>query len=304
MAALSPLFVAQEKGYFAAEGLEAELVAFDAPVPVAQAVMSGDVDYGTTGPSGAFLSNLAGPRHAAASSPAWRAEMPGFQFLLVAVSNRAYTAGLTSLKALAGHSVAVSDVGGAAHYSLTLIEEKYRRIDPATVRLTPMQGISTAIAALTGGSVDASVSPATAINPVIGRGDAKLLAYVGDETPWQAGIVYTGHKIADERRATNEKLLRALKKAARDYHDAFTGPNEQRQDGPTAPAMLAIMAKYLGQPPEQVARGIAYIDPSLRLDVKDILHQIAWFRSQGMLKGEIDADAIIDKRYVVPLPKP
>ncbi|HEV8015161.1 MAG TPA: ABC transporter substrate-binding protein [Stellaceae bacterium] len=301
VAALSPLFVAQEKGYFAAEGLDAELTAFDAPVPVAQAVVSGDVDYGTTGPSAAFY-NLAG-RGSLRIIAGLAREMPGFQFLLVAASNRAYAAGLTSLKALAGHSVAVSDVGGAAHYSLTLIEEKYH-LDPASVRLTPMQGISTAIAALSGGSVDASVSPATAINPVIGRGDAKLLAYVGDETPWQAGIVYTGHKIADERRATNEKLLRALKKAARDYHDAFTGPGETRQDGPTAPAILAIMAKYLGQPPEQVARGVAYIDPGLRLDVQDILHQIAWFRAQAMLKGEIDADAIIDKNYVVPLAKP
>jgi NitT/TauT family transport system substrate-binding protein len=297
--ALAPVMVAQAKGYFAAEGLDAEIVAFDAPVPVAQAVVSGAVDFGTTGPSGAFY-NLAG-QGALHIIAGMAREAPSFQFLAVLASNRAYNAGLTSVKALAGHSVAVSDIGGAAHYSLTLIEEKYH-IDPASVRVTPLQGISAAISALAGGSVDASSSPSTAFAPVIERGDAKLLAYVGDETPWQAGIVYTTRKTADERRGTVEKVLRALKNAMRDYHDAFTGPDERRKDGPTAPDILAILSKQLGQPPAQVARAIAYVDRDGRVDVKDLNHQVAFLRAQGLIKGAVDLDAIVDKRYVVPLP--
>jgi NitT/TauT family transport system substrate-binding protein len=297
--ALAPLYVAQKKGYFAAEGLNVELVAFDAPVPVAQAVVSGGVDFGATGPSGAFY-NLAG-QGALHIVAGMAREAPGFKFLAVLASNRAYTAGLTSVKALGGHSVAVSDIGGAAHYSLALIEEKYH-IDSASVRVTPLQGISAAISAVSGGSVDASVSPATAFIPAIERGDAKLIAYVGDETPWQAGIVYTTRKTADERRATVEKLLRAVKHATRDYYDAFTTPDGKRQDGSTAPAMIAILAKSFGQTPEQVARGLAYVDRDARVDVNDIRHQIAWFREQGLVKTEVDADAILDKRYVVPLP--
>ena len=297
--ALAPVMVAQAKGYFAAEGLNAEIIPFDAPVPVAQAVVSGAVDFGTTGPSGAFY-NLAGQGGLRILAGMAR-EAPSFQFLAVLASNRAYNAGLTSVKALAGHSVAVSDIGGAAHYSLTLIEEKYH-IDPASVRVAPLQGISAAISALAGGSVDASTSPATAFAPVLERGDAKLLAYVGDETPWQAGIVYTTRKTADERHDTVEKVLRALKNAMRDYHDAFTGPDERRKDGPGAPEILALLSKQLNQPPEQVARAIAYVDRDGRVDVKDLNHQVAFQRSQGLIKGTVDLDAIIDKRYVVPLP--
>jgi NitT/TauT family transport system substrate-binding protein len=298
--ALAPVMVAQAKGYFAAEGLNAEIVPFDAPVPVAQAVVSGGVDFGTTGPSGAFYT-LASQGGGLRILAGMAREAPSFQFLAVLASNRAYNAGLTSVKGLAGHSVAVSDIGGAAHYSLTLIEEKYH-IDPASVRVTPLQGISAAISALAGGSVDASSSPSTAFAPVIARGDAKLLAYVGDETPWQAGIVYATKKTADERRATVEKVLRALKHAMRDYHDAFTGPDERRKDGATAPEMLAILAKQLNQPPEQVARAIAYVDRDGRVDVKDLHHQVDFLRSQGLIKGNVDLDQIVDKRYVVPLP--
>jgi hypothetical protein len=58
----------------------------------------------------------------------------------------------------------------------------------------------------------------------------------------------------------------------------------------------------LRSPVEQVKQGIVYIDPEARLDVKDVLHQIAWYRGQGLVKGDVDGDQVIDKRYVVPLP--
>jgi len=36
--------------------------------------------------------------------------------------------------------------------------------------------------------------------------------------------------------------------------------------------------------------------------VKDSLRQIAWYRAQGMIKSAVDGEAIIDKRYAIPLP--
>ena len=50
--------------------------------------------------------------------------------------------------------------------------------------------------------------------------------------------------------------------------------------------------------------GIAYVDPSLRVDVNDVRRQIAWYKAQGMVKDDVDPDAIIDKRYVGALPGP
>jgi len=35
--------------------------------------------------------------------------------------------------------------------------------------------------------------------------------------------------------------------------------------------------------------------------VQDVLRQVAWFKSQGMLPATADAAAMIDRRYVVPL---
>jgi len=66
--------------------------------------------------------------------------------------------------------------------------------------------------------------------------------------------------------------------------------------------VLAIVGKYVGESPEKVERAIPYYDRDARLDVKDVLHQIAWYKEQGMIKGDLDGATLIDSRYVVPLP--
>ena len=66
---------------------------------------------------------------------------------------------------------------------------------------------------------------------------------------------------------------------------------------------MAIVSKYTGQPSEEIISAIPYVDAEARLDVKDVLQQIAWYKSQGMVKGDVNGAEIIDTRYVVPLPE-
>jgi NitT/TauT family transport system substrate-binding protein len=295
----SAAFIAKERGYYAAEDLEVELVPFDAAEPIAVAVVAGSLDISLNGFTAAFynlaaqgvLRVIAGGVH----------EHPGFNSGTFVASKRAYEAGLISLKELGGHSVAITQVGSSLHYSVGLIAEKYA-IDLKTIRLIPTQSNSNSASAVSGGNVDAALGPGNYFTPSLQRGDIKLLGYIGDVAPWQLGMVITATRTADERADTVKRFLRAFRKAVRDYHDAFTGPDETRQDGPTAPEILAIMVKYLGQPAEHLKPAIGYNDREARLDVKDVRHQIAWYRAQGLLKQDVDADTLIDKRYVVPLP--
>jgi NitT/TauT family transport system substrate-binding protein len=295
-----PLFIAQEKGYFAAEGVPAELVYFEAGQAIAVAVVSGDIDFGVVGISGGFYS-LAGQGALRIIAGAYR-EAPGFPLFAVIASNRAYNAGLKSYKDLPGHSAVVTAIGSAGHYTLALIAEKFG-FDLASLRIVPTQSTSNSNSAVAGGQVDAGVQLASTAIPILQNGAVKLLGWAGDEVPWQLAVAFTATKTANDRRDTIESFLRAYRHGARAYHDAFIGADEKRADGPTASEITAIIAKYNGLSIEQVGRAIAYVDPDARLDVRDVLHQIAWFKSQGMLKGEIDGDAIIDKRYVVPLPE-
>ncbi|HXQ51099.1 MAG TPA: ABC transporter substrate-binding protein [Stellaceae bacterium] len=299
--AQGPIYLAVERGYFAAEGLEASIVGFDAAQPVAVAVVSGDIDFGNVAATGGFYS-LAGQGALKIIGGNSR-EAPGFQLFGLVVASAVYDAGFKTAKDLAGHSAAVTQVGSGYHYALALMAEKYG-VDLETVRVLPMQAIPNIASALTGGQVDSAILNATASAPLRQRGSVKLVAWSGDETPYQATVLFTSTRNADGRHDTVERYMRAYRKGAHDYYAAFVGPDGKRADGATAHDVAAIISKYSGLTPEQVMAGIAFVDPDARLDEKDILRQIAWFKSQGMVKGEVSRDQAIDKRYAVPLPEP
>jgi NitT/TauT family transport system substrate-binding protein len=294
-----PTFIAKEKGYFAAEGLDAELVYFDAAQPIAVAVASGSVDFGTTSTSGGLFS-LAGSGELRIIAGLY-SEAPGFHNFAIAASLHADAGGLKTYKDLPGHSVAITQIGSPVHYSLALIADKYG-LDLKSMRLLPLQSIPNMVSAIIGNQADATVINATSINPVVANGQAKLLGWIGDETPWQAAVVFATAKTIDQKPKQIEAFLRAFKKGTKDYHDAFTGPKEVRQDGPTADDVVAIIDKYTGQTPAQVKGGIAYVDADGRLDIKDIVHQVEWFKAQKMLKDDVVSESVVDKRYAVPFP--
>jgi len=107
------------------------------------------------------------------------------------------------------------------------------------------------------------------------------------------GLFFTATETANERGDTPRRFLRAHAKGAKDFHDAFTGPGERPKDGPSAAATIRLIAKWGEQSPE-VRGGIAYIDPALRVNVADVLRQIAWYTSRGMLEADVDGNQIID----------
>jgi NitT/TauT family transport system substrate-binding protein len=130
---------------------------------------------------------------------------------------------------------------------------------------------------------------------------AKLLGWVGDETPWQLGAVFASPKTLVNKQLVT-KLLGALAHADREYHDvilaAVTGGKAPINE--VTKPLLEIIAKYTNLPVEQVVGNCAYIDPDGKLDVGNVGNQINWLQAQGFVDQGFDADAIIAKDYVKP----
>jgi NitT/TauT family transport system substrate-binding protein len=289
-----------DRGFLAEEGLNVQLVLFDSAQPITVALVAGDIDIGVGGLSAAFY-NLAGHGQLRILARGTR-EMPGFYNFTIAASNRASAAGLRSLKDLPNHTVGVTQLGTSLQYSLGRVAEKYA-LDLATLRVFALQSNTNLLAALTGGQLDAAVIPGGVAQPSIARGDVTRLAWVGDEVPGiQNNVVFTSARTADQHPALVARFLRAYRKAARLYHDAVADRNEARRDGPALPDLVALIAKFARLSPVDTKAALPWVDGEARLDVEDITHQIAWYRAQGMIKGEVDADALIDRRYAVPLP--
>ena len=292
----APVFIAQDKGYFREAGLDVELKFFDAAQPIAVATTSGDVDFGVTAFT-AGLYNLAGKGVLKVIGGMSR-EKAGYPLIGYFASNNAYAAGLKTPKHLAGKRVAVTQVGSSFHYSLGLLADKYG-FKLADVKIIPLQSLSNAAAALKGETVDAALLPISTARKLMDEGGAKFLGWVGDETPWQLGAVFASPKTLTNK-ALVTKLLGALAKADREYHDVILAAmkdgvapvNEQ-----TKP-LLEIIAKYTNLPVEQVVGNCAYIDPDGKLDVKNVDNQIKWLQEQGFADKGFDANTIIAKDYV------
>lgn len=297
LASSGPIFIALDKNYFAASGLDVELTFFDAAQPIAVATVAGDVDIGVTGLTAGFY-NLAG-KGALRIIGAQSREEPGYHLIAYLASNRSYAEGLKSLVALPSHSVAITQVGSTFHYSLGLLGQKLG-FPLSTIRLVPLQSMPNEASALKGGQVDAALIPATIAMPMVARGEAHLLGWVGDETPWQLGAIFAAARTIVERRAAVTAFIAAYRRGARDFYDAFLakGADGQSHEGPQTAALLAVMAKYIGQAPERVREGIPYVDPEGRLMVDDIYHQVAWYQVEGLVDKGVDARTILDLSFI------
>src|SRR3954462_15811734 len=208
----APVFIAQDKGYFRDAGLDVELKFFDAAQPIAVATASGDVDFGVTAFT-AGLYNLAGKGTLKVIGGMSR-EKPGYPLIGYFASNNAYAAGLKTPKDLAGKRVAVTQTGSSFHYSLGLLADKYG-FRLADVKVLPLQSLSNAAAALKGETVDAALLPVSTARKLMDDGGAKLLGWVGDETPWQLGAVFASPKTLSNKPLVT-KLLAALERSDRE----------------------------------------------------------------------------------------
>jgi NitT/TauT family transport system substrate-binding protein len=289
--------VADALGYFKAEGITIQPVVFHSAAPIGVAVASGDVDFGVSGMSASFytLASHGQLRIIASAS----LDHPGFHTLLLVASDKAWDAGLKSPKDLPGHSVGVTQVGTSLEYSVGLIAKRYR-FPFDKIEIKPLQSNPNVVSALKGGTLDAALMPAAPVLPLIAQHQIHNLGYVGQICDGFGGsMLFTSTAIANGKPALVKHFMIAYRKAMRDLNGAFTGPNGERRDGPLAAKLWPILSDFTHLPAKQLADAVPYFDPKGRVDLADVGRQIAWYESQHLLKGDVDPETFVDKRYAV-----
>ena len=290
----APLYVAQDMGFYKDEGLDAEIIWFDAAQPVAVAAASGDVDFGSTGMTAAFFNLAAQGTLKIIGAGTW--ERKGFQSIGFMVSNQAYAAGVHSLKDMTGHSVGLTQVGTPLHYNIALAIEK-AGVDMKTVRIVPLQSNPNVASAIKGGQIDAASQTAANIYPLVEKNEAKLLGWASDTLEGESEATFANTKFANEHPDAVKKFLAAFRKAEATWDAAFTDKDGKRADQPGAKRMMEIASQRLSLPPDVLARGIGYYDPQSRVAIADVQRAINWYYEQGMIKEKIDAASLVDKRF-------
>jgi NitT/TauT family transport system substrate-binding protein len=291
LASSGPVFLAQDLGHFAAEGLEVEFKFFAAAQPVAVAVVSGDAEFGVTGLTAGFY-NLAG-KGALKIIAGQSREEPGYKLSAYMVSNQAFAAGVKSPADFAGRSFAMTQVGSTFHYMIGLLAEK-KGFDLSKNRLLALQSIPNMVSALQGGQADTAILPSTVAVPMADRGDAKIVGWAGDETPWQLGALFTSPKMIDTKKATVERFVRAYKNGVAAYDLAF----QKKGDAAATDKALDILAKYTEQQKGAIAAGLPYIEPEARFSAKDVAKQVAYWQAQGQADKTVESKDIVVTTFV------
>jgi NitT/TauT family transport system substrate-binding protein len=295
-----PSIIAKEKGFFAAHGVDAELIFFTSAQPISVAVASGDCDFGSTGMTAAFFNLASSGALKIIAAGTW--DRPGFQSVGMIVSNQAYAAGLHSFKDLGGHSVGITERGSPLELFVTEIAQHFQ-IDPATIQFKALQSNGVVASAIAGGQIDAGVQTAAPAYAIIEKGDAKLLGWVSDVLPERQGeTVFTSTKVANDRPQAVRGFLAGLREAMVYWDAAFVDAKGERRDGPNAAEAVALVAKDLNQPESQVRRGIPYYDPEARISMADMEVPLNFYKSRNMVKPNVDLRSLVDRRYAIQVP--
>ena len=295
----APIFIAKDKGYFAAEGLDVEIKFFDAAQPIAVAVAAGDADFGITGLTAGFY-NLAA-KGVLKIIAAQSREEPGYDFVAYIVSNKAWDAGFRSVTQYPGKSVGITQVGSTFHYNMGMLAEKLG-FPLSAVALKPLQSIPNVVAALKGNQVDSVLLPNNIALGLVAQHAGHIIGYVWQETPWQLGALFTSAKNVAKRRDLVQRFVRAYQKACADYAAAFLqrDASGKRVFGAKADALIPIIQKYVQPRPSraQVLASVSYIDPKARLEVGDIYRQVAWYQKMGMVDRSAKTATMLDLGFI------
>ena len=278
-----------------------ELVFFESAQPISVAVASGDCDFGSTGITAAFYNLAAQGALKIIAAGTW--DKRGFQSVGMIVSNQAYAAGLHSFKDLGGHSVAITQRGSPLELFVVETAQIFM-IDPTTIKFLALQSNGVVASAIAGNQADAAVQTAAPAYAIIERGEAKPLGWFSDVLSGRQGeAIFTSTKVANEQPQAVRGFLAGMRKAMVYWDTAFVDAKGERQNGPTAPEAIALIAKELNQPESVVRAGIAYYDPQARISMKDMAASLAWYKSQNMVKPNVELTPMVDKRYAIEVPE-
>jgi len=296
------LYLAVERGYFTAEGIEVELKFFEAAQPIAVAVVSGDTQFGLTAITAGSL-NLAG-KGGVKIIASQGAERKGITGNILVASNDAFAKGLTTPEKLAGANVAITQVGSSFHYQLGQIASA-KGFPLERITMKPLQSIPNVVAAVKTDQVDAAILPPHIAEPMAARGEVKLITPLSAIGDYQYGALFTTPKLITGNRAMVERFVRAYQKGLKDYADSLlrTDASGKRISDDAAMKAGEQIGKYVypSDPPAEAAKKViaaaVFCDPAGKVDAVDIARQVAWYKQEKLVDAGVDATAVIDASF-------
>ena len=292
-----PIFVARDLGHFRSQGLDVELVFFDAAPALTVAVASGDVEFGATALTGAFF-NLAaqGALKVLAGQAREEKGRPGNAIL---VTKRAYDLGLQHLEQLFDKPFGLTQYGSPSHYQLGQLAARHG-VDAKSLSIHAFQTLPNLVAAIKGGQVTWAIIAPPLSTDLVEAGNVVEIGRYSDFAAYQFGVIFTRTGLVEGDAATVRAFLRGYASGLRDYallNDEGLDSDAAQQAKLREVAGAVSRYVYPQDDPEsalrKLRRSALYVDPTGRLDVEDVVRQITWYREQGMLRKDLKVEEVL-----------
>lgn len=285
-------FVADKRGYFAAENLKVNFVAFDAAAKMVAPLASGDLDVGGGGISAGLFNAVArgvGLRIVADKS----SSLAGFGTGALSVRKDLVDSGkYKSPRDLKGAKIAVPAAGTGTSTSL----ERYFNRFGFGLRDTDLVYMSfpQMVTALQNKAVDAAFLTEPSVTTAVMGGDAVRVA--GDDEMFpdhQIAVTLFSEKFIGGKRDVAVRFMRAMLRGGRDYTATVA---DGKLAGPGAENMISILTEYsLIKDPAVYRRiGVHACDPDGKLNIASLQADLDYFRSQGLIEGKVEVGDAID----------
>jgi len=290
------LYLAQKKGFFHEEGLDADIIAFDSGAKMVAPLGAGQLDVG----AGAWSAGLynAVDRGIGLKIVADKATNAApYDYRVVIVRKALMDQGaIKSFADLKGRKVGIVAQGAADNSSAN------EAMKSVGLKVTDVErvylGFPQQIVALSNGGIDVAFNTEPDATIAMRQGIAVKFApyssfYPVDET----GIILFGTNFIEKNRANALKFMRAYLRSARFYDDALVAGHIA---GPGADYNYQALTELTKQQDTSVFRDMvaSRANPDGTLDMASLRKDLAFFRESGDVKADIKPEQVIDTSFL------
>lgn len=291
------LFIADEKGYFEAEGLDVEFVQFDSAAKMIAPLGGEQLDVAAGAPSAAFYNAVA--RDIDVRIVADKGKLAsGYDYLPILVRKDLVESGaVTQIADLKGRKVAEPATATATSSMLAAVLESanvgYDDVSHAYIPF-PDQ-----LAGFQNGSIDAGATIEPIATAVVESGAAvRMFDSTEVYDNQQIAVLLYGGQFSADRPAVAQCFMNAYVRAAKVYTEAVQGGT---WPGATGPEVASIISARTGIDPELLGKSIPpYFSPDASVNQDSLQRDYEFFRTQGLLESGVVADfsELVETKYL------
>jgi NitT/TauT family transport system substrate-binding protein len=292
----APIYIADRKGFFRAEGLDVRVTNFRSASDMVAPLGAGQLDAGA-GSAGAALYNAVarGIRIKIVADKA--SSPPGYGATKILVRKDLLDSGrYRNPRDLRGLRFAMNAPGVSNTSTLNTLLKSVglNYSDVQTVDLP----LPDHVVALKNKSVEASASvePGPAI--AVKNGDAVVIKSDDEILPnHQIAVLLYSEDFARKHRDEATRFMRAYIRAVRFYNGAL---KDGRLAGPNANEVIAILSEATPIKSRAIYEAITPtgMNPDGRVNKDSLAYDLAFYTEQGLIKGAIKLDDVLDSSFV------